>query len=71
MELNKREELIELFEKYKETLTQAQKQSFHLHYIEDLSLKEISKITATTRSAVHDAIKKAEKKLIKLNEQIG
>ncbi len=71
MNLNKRNKLIILFEKYGATLTQTQSQAFHLHYIEDLSLQEISKITATTRSAIHDAIKKAENKLNKLDEQIN
>ncbi|WKX02529.1 sigma factor-like helix-turn-helix DNA-binding protein [Candidatus Mycoplasma mahonii] len=71
MNLNKREELIHFFEQYNKMLTQTQRQAFHLHYIEDLSLKEISEITATTRSAIFDAIKKAEKKLLSINEKLS
>ena len=70
MNLNDREKYISLFEKYGETLTQTQKQAFHLRYMEDLSLAEISEITATTRSAAQDAIKKAKAKLDKLNQLI-
>ena len=68
MNLNEREKYISLFEKYGETLTQTQKQAFHLHYIEDLSLAEISEITATSRSAAQDAIKKAKAKLEKFEQ---
>ena len=71
MNLNDREMFISLFEKYGETLTQTQRQAFHLRYMEDLSLLEISEVTATTRSAAQDAIKKAETKLLKLNKLIG
>lgn len=62
-EIKKREEWIELFEKYKPILTINQQQIFYLYYIEDLSLSEISNIVATTRSSVHDTLTKARKKL--------
>lgn len=58
-----REELIKAFCQYDFILTQNQKQIMHLHYIEDLSMSEISEIMATSRSAVFDAIDKARKKL--------
>ncbi len=68
---SKREETIDLFERYKGLLTQTQSQAIYLHYIEDLSLAEIAEIVATSRSAVHDAIKKAEKKLYKIHENLS
>lgn len=71
MNLDKREELIDLFEKYKGFLTQTQSQAMHLYLIEDLSLGEIAEIIATSRQAVHDAIKKAEVKLNKTQEKMG
>ena len=61
--LIEREELIQAFEKFNHILTTNQKQIFHLYYLEDLSLSEISQIVATTRSSVYDTIKKALKKL--------
>lgn len=63
MDLEKREELVNLFEKYQNLLSQSQKQALHLHLLEDLSLREIAQIQATTHQAVHDAIKKGTKKL--------
>lgn len=70
MNLDKRDELMELFEKYQNFLTQNQRQTLHLYLIEDLSLVEISDILATSRQAVHDAIKKGEKKLNKVADQM-
>ena len=70
MNLNEREELIIKFEKYKNLLTQTQRQAFHFHYIEDLSFAEIATIVATTRQAVNDAVRKTIKKLNKFDEQI-
>ena len=61
--LIEREELIQAFEKFNHILTTNQKQIFHLYYLEDLSLSEISQIVATTRSSVYDTLKKALKKL--------
>ena len=52
MNLDKRDEFLELFELYKNFLTQTQKQSMHLYMVEDLSLVEIASILATTRQAV-------------------
>nr|WP_322959214.1 sigma factor-like helix-turn-helix DNA-binding protein [Mycoplasmopsis canis]WQQ12607.1 sigma factor-like helix-turn-helix DNA-binding protein [Mycoplasmopsis canis] len=59
-----------LFEKYKNLLTQTQKQIFELYFYQDLSYAEIAEITATTRTAAYDAIKKATKKLEKLEKDV-
>jgi len=58
-----RDNLIKAFLEFDFVLTQNQKQIMHLHYIEDLSMREIAEIVATTRSAVFDAIDKSRKKL--------
>ena len=71
MTLDKREELIGLFEKYHNLLTQNQKQILHLRLFEDLSLAEIAEILATTRQSVNDAISKGSKKLETINSKIG
>lgn len=71
MNINERDELIELFEKYQGLLTQAQRQAMHLYLIEDLSLAEVAEELATTRQAVHDAINKGKAKLKKINESIS
>ncbi|CCP23793.1 sigma factor-like helix-turn-helix DNA-binding protein [Mycoplasmopsis cynos] len=59
-----------LYEKYKNFLTQTQKQVFELYFFQDLSYSEIAEITATSRTAAYDAIKKAIKKLEKFENEI-
>lgn len=71
MNLDKREELIVLYEKYKNLLTQNQRQVLHLRLVEDLSLAEIAEILATSRQSVNDAISKGSKKLETINSKIG
>ncbi|NQZ66255.1 MAG: hypothetical protein HRT99_03510 [Mycoplasmatales bacterium] len=70
MNLDKRDELINLFDKYKGFLTQSQRQTLHLYLIEDLSFTEIAEILATTRQAIYDSIKKAENKLNKVESLV-
>lgn len=65
MNLIDREIYTELFEQYKPILSQTQKQVMHLYLMEDLSIVEIADILATTRQAINDALKKAQKKLDK------
>ncbi|KKB26610.1 hypothetical protein MM26B8_01010 [Mycoplasmopsis meleagridis] len=62
--------LIDLFEEYKEFLTQTQKQAFYLYFYENLSYQEIANITATTRSAAYDSVKKAIINLKKIASKI-
>ncbi|CAM9102823.1 sigma factor-like helix-turn-helix DNA-binding protein [Mycoplasma marinum] len=69
--LEEREYYLSLFDQYSGFLTQTQKQAFQLCYIEDLSLAEAAEIVATTRSAIHDAIKKAKRKLDKIKEKMA
>lgn len=55
----------ELLDKYSFVLSKTQEQIMKLYYYENLSIKEISEIVATTRSAVFDALKKGRLKLDK------
>ena len=71
MDFDEREELIELYEKYGAFLTNAQRTAFNLRYIEDYSLAEAADELSVTRQAVNDAVKKAEKKLRKLEEKMN
>lgn len=54
---------VELFELYKQLLTQKQRESFEMHFLLDFSLKEISEEKGISRQNVNDAIKSAKKKL--------
>lgn len=70
-ELDERTRYIDLYEKLKNFLSQAQKQILYLYFIEDLSITEIANELALTRSAVFDALKKGKKKLLDLNTKLG
>lgn len=48
---------------YGRFLTLRQREMMRLHYDEDLSLAEISENMGISRQAVHDAIRRGEKKL--------
>lgn len=69
-ELDKREHLITLFEKYQKFLTQTQSQAFQLYFLEDMSYQEIANLTATTRTAAYDSVKKAINKLESLEQKM-
>ena len=56
-------EYIELFEIYKDLLTNKQRELFASHYLFDLSLSEIAEQEGGSRQSVYDAVKKVKKKL--------
>lgn len=56
-------EYIELFEIYKDLLTDKQRELFSSHYLFDLSLSEIAEQEGGSRQSVYDAVKKVKKKL--------
>jgi predicted DNA-binding protein YlxM (UPF0122 family) len=70
MKLEYREKISILLETYGNLLTQTQKQALHFYYVEDLSLREIGDLTATTRNAAYDAIKKGEQKLLDIEQKM-
>lgn len=53
----------ELFELYKELLTERQREIFSCHYCLDLSLSEIAEPDGNTRQSVYSAIKTVKSKL--------
>ena len=55
--------LIELFEIYKELLTERQRELFSCYYLYDLSLSEISEPEGKTRQNVYESLKKVKEKL--------
>lgn len=64
-------EYIELFEIYKELLTEKQRELFSSHYLFDLSLAEIAEEDGGTRQSVYDAVKKVKKKLLEYEKALG
>ncbi|MDI4567578.1 MAG: hypothetical protein E7Y34_00620 [Mycoplasma sp.] len=69
--IKNKEQMISIYHKYQALLSNRQKNIFYLHYFEDLGLTDIAKILASSRQSVYDGLKKAEKKLIDLEEKIG
>ena len=68
--IERREEMIELFDAYGELLTKTQQDLFKEHYLYDLSLSEIAEDRAISRSAVNDTLKKAIAKLEETESKI-
>ncbi len=66
-----KEYIIELFDVYKNLLTEKQKEYFSMYYFMDFSLGEIASDLNITRNAIHDQIKKAEKLLIEYEIKLG
>ena len=60
-----------LFDFYGELLTAKQRNYFHLHYNEDLSLSEIAEQEGISRQGVWDIIRRAEEALKKKEAKIG
>ena len=63
-------EYIELFEIYKELLTEKQRELFASHYLYDLSLSEIAEEEGGSRQSVYDAVKKVKKKLFEYEKSL-
>jgi predicted DNA-binding protein YlxM (UPF0122 family) len=59
MEIQKREELIELYDLYYELLTDKQKDYFEEYYFMDLSITEIALNHEISRNGVFDQLKRA------------
>jgi len=61
----------QLHDFYGPLLTEKQNTCFTMHYLEDLSLKEIGGILGVTPQAVADQVKHATKKLQWYEEKLG
>ena len=69
-DLTKRERIASLFEIYSSLLSSSQKETLEDYYVYDLSLAEIAANRSSSRSAVEDALKKGEKKLLELEDKL-
>lgn len=69
-DLAKRERIASLFEIYSSLLSSSQKETLEDYYVYDLSLAEIAANRSSSRSAVEDALKKGEKKLLELEDKL-
>ncbi len=69
-DLAHREVVVSLFEIYGELLSLSQKEVLRDYYSFDLSLGEIALNRNSSRSAVEDALKKGEKKLVEFEKTL-
>ena len=69
--LSKTEHMNDLLDWYNELLTKKQKECMILYYYDDLSLAEIAENLGITRSAVFDALKRAETLLLDYESKLA
>ncbi len=62
---------VELFEIYKNLLTDRQRQMFSSIYLYDLSLSEVAEPENMSRQSVYDAVKKVKNKLDEYEKALG
>ena len=62
---------VELFEIYKNLLTERQKEMFSSIYLYDLSLSEVAEPENMSRQSVYDAVKKVKAKLLEYEKALG
>lgn len=62
---------VELFELYKDLLTEKQREMFLSHYCYDLSLAEIAGPEGNTRQSVYAVIKTVKEKLDEYEQKLG
>ncbi|MDL2249007.1 YlxM family DNA-binding protein [Tyzzerella sp. OttesenSCG-928-J15] len=60
-----------LYDYYGALLTDKQRETFEMHYLNDMSLSEISLETGVSPQGVSDMIKRSEKLLIKYEEKLN
>jgi len=63
--------ICDLLELYGKLLTEKQSKLLELYYFEDLSLSEIAENEGGSRQGAMDVIKRAEKELLKIEEELG
>lgn len=62
---------VELYELYKNLLTENQRTAFHSHYLLDLSLAEIAENMGVGRQSVYETIKVVKNRLNELENGLG
>jgi len=68
--LEKKEQLNQLYDLYKNLLTEKQVLYFELYYQEDYSLQEIAELYQVSRNAVFDQLRKVEEYLYQYEEKL-
>jgi RNA polymerase sigma factor (sigma-70 family) len=68
--IEKINEYVELFDLYKNLLTESQRETFEMYYFEDYTLQEIAEQKGISKNAVHDSIKKTENALLDYENKI-
>ncbi|MDX9691931.1 MAG: DNA-binding protein [Acholeplasmataceae bacterium] len=68
--LEKKEQLNQLYDLYKNLLTEKQVLYYELYYHEDYSLQEIAEINQVSRNAVYDHLKKVEDHLYDYEDKL-
>ncbi|WP_338984704.1 YlxM family DNA-binding protein [Spiroplasma endosymbiont of Diplazon laetatorius] len=70
-DIQKTANLAELYDYYKNLLTEKQSQYFELYFFEDLTLQEIAEEFGVSRNAVYDSINKTSSSLLDLEEKLN
>lgn len=70
MNLDKMIEVGQLFEQYKDLLTEKQREIVSLYYEEDYSLGEISENLNVSRQGVYDTLKRSEKTMKEYEQKL-
>ena len=71
MNLEKNVELVELFDCYKNMLTEKQQQVFDLYVLNDLSLQEVSELLNISRQAIKYTLDATAKTLNNLEQKLS
>lgn len=70
MTLEKREEIIDLYDLYGNLLTEKQKEYFENYYFDDLSISEIALNLGVSRNAVFDQLKRVNQILVEYESKL-
>ncbi|QHX36900.1 YlxM family DNA-binding protein [Spiroplasma sp. BIUS-1] len=70
-DIQKTANLAELYDYYKNLLTEKQSQYFELYFFEDLTLQEISEEFGVSRNAIYDSISKTSATLVDLEDKLS
>ncbi|AUM62889.1 YlxM family DNA-binding protein [Spiroplasma monobiae] len=70
-DIQKTADLAELYDYYKNLLTEKQSQYFELYFFEDLTLQEIAEEFGVSRNAVYDSVNKTSISLMDLEDKLN